>query len=109
VDASVTHQAIDYQERVLPYAGGPVAAAWSDDRSSFDVPSACPACQGPMIRTVRRGLPTGSKSIWRPDRETPVHVPDRVTLICACGYPHPQRPADSTETGCGAAWKVPLA
>jgi hypothetical protein len=54
-------------------------------------------------------MPSGSKSIWRRDELVEPAVPTRVTLVCACGYPHTSRPAESTETGCGAVWKVPLA
>jgi hypothetical protein len=30
-----------------------------------------------------------------------------VTVICACGYPHQDRPADAkNDNGCGAFWKI---
>lgn len=104
----MTHQDIGYQEREVTYSGDPVAPAWAADSQSFNVPSICPACSGPMVRTVVRGLPGGSKSIWRRTEPAEPLFPDRVTLICACGYPHASRPVDSTETGCGAVWRVPL-
>jgi len=105
----VTHHGITYQEREVAYGGGPVTPTWAADRKSFDVPSTCPACSGPMTRTVVSGMPSGSKSIWRRDELVEPAVPTRVTLVCACGYPHTSRPAESTETGCGAVWKVRLA
>jgi hypothetical protein len=30
---------------------------------------------------------------------------ERVTLVCACGHPHKDRPDDSEESGCGAFWR----
>lgn len=33
-----------------------------------------------------------------------------VTVVCACGYPHKDRPAAAdakNEQGCGAFWKIP--
>jgi len=105
----MTHQDINYQDREVVYGGSPVTPTWAADRQSFQVPSICPACSGAMSRTVVRGLPTGSKGIWRqPETKQPL-MPQQVTLVCACGYPHPSRPKESTETGCGAFWKVPLA
>jgi hypothetical protein len=105
----VTHQDINYQDREVNYVSGPVTPTWATDRQSFDVLSICPACAGPMTRTVVRGLPTGSKSYLRLREAVEPPIPERVTLVCACGYPHASRPLDSTETGCGAVWKVPLA
>jgi hypothetical protein len=105
----LTHQDIHYQDREVVYGGSPVTPTWADDRQSFQVPSICPACSGAMIRTVQRGLPTGSKGIWRRPKATEPSAPEQVTLVCRCGYPHVGRPPESTETGCGAVWKVPLA
>jgi hypothetical protein len=104
----MTHQDINYRDCEVVYSGAPVTPSWVTGRQSFDVASICPACAGSMTRTIVRGLPTGSKSFWRRHEASEPPVPERVTLVCACGYPHANRPPDSTETGCGAAWKVPL-
>jgi len=104
----VTHQDIDYRDREVSYSGEPVTPEWASDRQSFDVGSICPACAGAMTRTVARGMPGGSKGFWRQPEPVAPPMPARVLLVCACDYPHPKRPPDSTETGCGAFWRVPL-
>jgi hypothetical protein len=104
----MTHQDIDYRDFEADYGGDPVAPVWRTDQQSFDVPSTCPACSGDMTRTVARGMPGGSKSFWRQPEPVAPPLPTRVLLVCECGYPHPKRPPDSTERGCGAFWRVPL-
>lgn len=104
----MSHQDIHYRDWEIPYTGAAVTPTWATDRRSFDVSSVCPACTGPITKTVPRGLPTGSKSFWRRKEDEPP-MPKRVTFVCECGYSHADRPPESTETGCGAAWKAPLA
>jgi hypothetical protein len=104
----MTHQDIDYRDRELSYGGDPATPGWADDRQSFDVASTCPACAGETTRTVARGMPGGSKSFWRKLQPVAAPLPPNVLLVCACGYPHPKRPPDSTERGCGGFWRVPL-
>ena len=105
----MSHLDTPYRDFEPEYTGAAVEPVRASDERSFSVTSACPACNATMTRTVARGLPFGSKGIWKEKiREAPA-IPDHVTMVCACGYPHAGRPADSTETGCGAAWKQPLA
>jgi hypothetical protein len=104
----LTHQDIDYRDYETSYGGDPVAPLWRQDRQAFDVPSTCPACAGEMTRTVERGMPGGIKSFRRQPEPAAPPMLALVVLVCACGYPHPKRPSDSTETGCGAVWRVPL-
>ncbi len=104
----MSHQDTAYRDVEVEYTGATVASVLAADRRSFSVTSVCPTCMGTMTRTVSRGLPFGSKGLWREKARPAPDVPDHVTMVCACGYPHPNRPADSTETGCGTAWKQPL-
>lgn len=79
--------------------------------NGFDVKGQCPACHGPTTTHHSLGSPQGYKYIWPWRRGTAPQPPlptGDTTVICECGYPHAERPADSTETGCGAAWTVDL-
>ena len=105
----MSHRDIPYRDLEVSYHGAAVAPVWAADGRSFDVPSECPACAGQMTKNVPRGLPSGSKGLFGRPKEQQPAPPERLTLICECGYPHASRPAESTETGCGACWKVPLA
>ncbi|MFI6231850.1 hypothetical protein ACIBCR_31595 [Micromonospora echinospora] len=104
--ATPPHDAIPYTE----CGYGPVDAfTVVDDANGLDLTGACPACNGPTTSRYEIGSPHGYKGIF-PTRK-PVAPPKPtglVTVICACGYPHAERPAESGESGCGAYWKVRL-
>lgn len=102
------HRDIPFRDHEAAYTGAPGAPQWTADRTAFRVDATCPECHGRTSKTVRRGLPTGNKGIFRQDRPADPAVPERVTMICGCGYPHANRPPELPETGCGTAWKVPL-
>lgn len=77
----------------------------------LDITGACPACHGRTMSSHEVGSPHGYKSIF-PKRWKSASAlkppPGPVTVICACGFPHAERPTESGESGCGAYWKVVL-
>ena len=102
------HRDIPYRDVEYVYEGEPIAPQWADDQSSFTVTAECPACGLATVKTVPVGLPSENKG-WLSTRvpAQPV-VPRTVRIVCACGLAHRDRPAQSTETGCGIIWKVQL-
>ena len=64
----------------------------------------CPRCHGKTAWSFRRGQ-MGS---MREEMMDKMASGDPATIICACGFPHDQRPDDAGESGCGAFWPVCL-
>lgn len=71
------------------------------------VAGACPTCDGPTSMTFQYGSPQGYKGPFR-RAPAPLYTQRKVTVYCACGYPHADRPIESPENGCGAYWLVDL-
>jgi hypothetical protein len=105
VDA-VQHQPIDYTERDC----GVFHDGFVVDRQQrrLAVTGRCPACGGQSTCVFVVGSPEEYKGRSGPEAE-PQPPAEPTTVICACGYPHPLRPAESDEIGCGAYWKIDLA
>ncbi|MFF0118376.1 hypothetical protein ACFYP0_07760 [Micromonospora arida] len=77
------------------------------DDNGIGVSGTCPACQGRTSSDHEVGSPQGYKGVFPRSRNVvPVLPPGSFTVICACGYPHAERPAEAGESGCGAYWKV---
>ncbi|MEH1016352.1 hypothetical protein V6U90_25010 [Micromonospora sp. CPCC 206060] len=76
----------------------------------LDITGVCPACRGRTVSSHEIGSPHGYKGIFPRRRAGSAPKPPAgpVTVICACGFPHAERPAESGESGCGAYWKVTL-
>lgn len=70
----------------------------------------CPACGGQTSMTFRYGTPQGYKGLFRraATRQSVKPINRRITVYCACGHLHPDRPAESPDNGCGAYWLVDL-
>lgn len=72
--------------------------------NSMTISGDCPRCGGTTSMSFpRTGPERETKSLWPDRRGAP---PKKTAVYCACGTQHPKRPADSTETGCGAYWDV---
>ncbi|MEU8041154.1 hypothetical protein [Streptosporangium sp. NPDC049078] len=65
----------------------------------------CPGCGARTSTTFSHGTPQGTKGGLR--RKPPVRA-TKVTVYCECGYPHPERPPEVPDTGCGAYWSVDI-
>ncbi|MEU4656256.1 hypothetical protein AB0G32_20295 [Streptomyces sp. NPDC023723] len=87
----------------------------TDDGLGVVVEGHCPQCRGRTAREFRRALPgTGAKGLpgWlrrgAPRPETDEEVLRAERYFCACGHPHPNRPAETYpgRVGCGASWTL---
>lgn len=63
----------------------------------------CPRCYGQTTWRFRMGQmgAVDSKAVSDLAAES-----QPTTIVCACGYPHEDRPDDAHESGCGAFWRV---
>jgi len=87
---------IVWAEIGMPGWSGTIRSEEAD--GSVYVEGACPRCKHGTAFRIDRGLPGGlGAKGGRGDG-------DVFTVICACGYGHSDRPADSSESGCGAYW-----
>jgi hypothetical protein len=98
---SQEHQPTDFTEREYDYTAAVTVDGPTAD-GDLTVTTTCPACAGRTRTEFTTGMPQGTKG---PALST---ATGKVTVICACGYPHNLRPGDSAEYGCGAYWKVAL-
>jgi len=81
---------------------------------SFIVHSYCPQCSVDTDFEINSGtaafgyklLPSRAERILF--KADDVVTSDVATIICACGYAHEGRAADSEEDGCGAYWQATL-
>jgi hypothetical protein len=87
----MSHQPVQWAEIECPEQQG-FTAEHTDD--GIVVKGTCPRCQ---VET-RWPFPNVLRGI------EPIKS---VTVICACGYPHEDRPDAKNESGCGAFWKIP--
>jgi hypothetical protein len=105
-----SHDPIEYWAH--PAAEDPDAeVAWvPGDDPHVRVTSTCEACHAKVTRVFRPVQPAGTKGVVPWDRtDDPVaHPVDPATFVCACDYPHANRPAGNTDRGCGAYWQVRL-
>ncbi|WP_162260241.1 hypothetical protein [Terrabacter sp. Root181] len=70
---------------------------------SVTVDGPCPRCHHETSFRIEVGLPGGVGTKTQTTSGAPgASLP--VTVICGCGYVHPDRPAESGESGCGAYW-----
>jgi hypothetical protein len=104
----VGHRDEVFAEIPLGVQKGFLAVASADDK--LILKGRCPRCRGDMQFPIAKGVPYGSgldSVLGRAEKIDVEVVPETVaTVYCACGFPHKDRPADSTETGCGAYWDV---
>lgn len=100
------HRSIDYAETEFdPQEGFSV----SETPEGLEIAGVCPACGGRTRFEIGRGSPQGFKGIFRRRAAEPRDEPVRkVTVFCACGHMHAERPPESIENGCGAFWTVEL-
>jgi len=69
------------------------------------VSGTCPRCKA----TTGHGFPMGQMgSVSAEAVKDFAAAGEIVTMICECGFVHDKKPSDSTESGCGAFWKVRL-
>ncbi|MCX4761007.1 hypothetical protein OG562_08505 [Streptomyces sp. NBC_01275] len=81
----------------------PFAVVRSDDGRWYTVTGPCPTCGARTVFRVAYGVLGASKG-----RRSPEPLTGAVPVYCQCGYPHPERPPESPDTGCGAFWDVPV-
>jgi hypothetical protein len=87
---------IAYRVQEVTYGGTAHAQEVNDE---LKVTTICEVCRSEMRTSYPKGYPAGTKGLSEA-------VAEPVTVICACGYPHDGRPAESSEVGCGAFWTV---
>lgn len=102
------HRAVPYLEQECEPTGEIITERPDRSSDAIRVVADCPACHGASRRTYRRGRSMGNRSSWRDGPAAAVLPTRTVTVICACGFPHPHRPPDVTEPGCGAFWRITL-
>jgi hypothetical protein len=68
----------------------------------------CPRCGGVTLSRIMSVVPGPGGHKGRPgsDEPPPDPRPRLRTFICTCGLPHPGRPGNAMDQGCGAYWKA---
>ncbi|HEY9327977.1 MAG TPA: hypothetical protein VIS09_07035 [Streptomyces sp.] len=102
------HDLTPFREQQLAPAGNPAVVRSADGRW-YTVTGACPNCHGSSVFRVAYGVlgpHKGRGFLGR--RKTPQPLTGNIPVYCQCGFPHPDRPSEFPETGCGAFWDVPV-
>jgi len=101
------HDPTTFQEtEVHPTA--PFTVQRSDDGRWYTVTGDCPTCRGRTVFRVAHGVLGPTKGRWRRRTAEPEPLTGAIPVYCQCGYPHPERPPESPDSGCGAFWDVPV-
>ncbi|MFK4071408.1 hypothetical protein [Streptomyces sp. NPDC029674] len=79
----------------------------SADGRWYTVTGPCPTCRGRTVFRVAFGVLGPAKGRGR-RRSRPEPLTGSIPVYCQCGYPHPDRPPESPDSGCGAFWDVPV-
>ncbi|MER6119289.1 hypothetical protein [Streptomyces sp. NPDC001743] len=103
------HDLTPFREQQLAPAGNPAVVRSADGRW-YTVTGLCPNCRASSVFRVTYGLlgpyKGGRRLLGR--RRTPDKLTGSILVYCQCGFPHPDRPSESPDTGCGAFWDVPV-
>lgn len=94
------HQSMPYENKV--FEDVPAADCNPQpivDGTEYSV--ACPACFGHF--SVQDFNGTYRVRIFGRRESRPAET---VPVVCECGFDHPDRPAEETFYGCGAAWRL---
>ncbi|MEV3856589.1 hypothetical protein AB0J38_19960 [Streptomyces sp. NPDC050095] len=102
----MSHDLTPFQERELAVDGA-FEVRRSEDGRWYTVTGACPMCRATSVFRVAHGV-LGPVKGWRRRRAEPEPLTGAITVFCQCGFPHPDRPPESPDTGCGAFWDVPV-
>ncbi|WUS96321.1 hypothetical protein OHA46_06340 [Streptomyces sp. NBC_00708] len=103
------HDLKAFREQQLAPVGTPTVTRSADGRW-YVVTSDCPHCHASGVFRVSYGVlgPYKGKGRLLGRRRTPEKLTGNIAVYCQCGYPHPDRPAEFPESGCGAFWDVPV-
>lgn len=101
------HDLTPFREQGLAPVGNPVVARSADGRW-YTVTGPCPNCHVSSVFRVAYGVLGPHKGRWLGRRSTPERLTGSILVYCQCGFPHPDRPPESPDTGCGAFWDVPV-
>jgi hypothetical protein len=101
------HEALKFQEREYQVRDDDFAVRRSPDGRWYTITGACPQCKGPTVFRVAHGV-LGPAKGWFGRSRVPAPLEGAVLVYCQCGFPHEERPAEASETGCGAFWDVPV-
>lgn len=99
------HQPTPFQETEVRPDASTVVRRSADGRW-YTVTGDCPTCRAATVFRVAHGVLGPAKGGRRRTRPAPLAGP--ITVVCQCGYPHPERPPESPDSGCGAFWDVPV-
>ncbi|MFF5517123.1 hypothetical protein [Streptomyces coeruleorubidus] len=103
------HVPTEFREQEVPVdPEEPFTVARSEDGRWYTVTGLCPTCRAATVFRVAYGVLGPPKRLWRRDRSEPEPLTGSIPVYCACGYPHPERPPESPDSGCGAFWDVPV-
>ncbi|MEU6826835.1 hypothetical protein ABZ921_40045 [Streptomyces atriruber] len=101
------HQPTPFQEaEVQPVDDFTVVR--SPDGRWYTVTGPCPTCRARTVFRVAHGVLGPLKGRLRHRRARPEPLTGSIPVYCQCGYPHPDRPPESPDAGCGAFWDVPV-
>ncbi|MFJ1930604.1 MULTISPECIES: hypothetical protein [unclassified Streptomyces] len=103
------HDLTPFREQELAPAGSPAVVRSADGRW-YTVTGPCPNCHASSVFRVAYGLlgPHKGRRRFLGRGRTPDKLTGSILVYCQCGFPHPERPAESPDTGCGAFWDVPV-
>ncbi|MFF2849155.1 hypothetical protein ACFVT5_22930 [Streptomyces sp. NPDC058001] len=98
------HEHTSFREAEVPPTD-PFTVERSEDGRWYTVTGPCPTCRATSVFRVAYGVlgPTKGRT-----RRKPPPLTGEVVVFCQCGYPHPDKPAESPDAGCGAFWVVPV-
>ncbi|MER5613369.1 hypothetical protein [Streptomyces sp. NPDC002215] len=97
------HDLTPFREQELAPAGSPTVALSADGRW-YTVTGPCPNCHASSVFRVAYGV----LGPYKGRRRAPERLTGSILVYCQCGFPHPDRPSESPDTGCGAFWDVPV-
>ncbi|MER5375098.1 hypothetical protein [Streptomyces sp. NPDC002553] len=101
------HVPTEFREHeTQPRPDEPFTVVRSQDGRWYTAEGLCPTCRAATVFRVAYGVLGPPKRPWRREREQPEPLTGPLLVYCACGYPHPERPPESPDSGCGAFWDV---
>ena len=95
------HRKIDYAEVETDAVARGIrfTVQWADDDEKATLTGLCPECRGMTSMEYPAAIPgTRFRGPVIPALSSPV------TILCECGHPHNDRPADAPDKGCGRYW-----